>query len=151
MAIAIQTAPMDGQPAARLLEQLIDGFTQSYGGGTTLPYDAALFAEPEGRFVLVLDDGEPVGCGGFIRYDDETAELKRMYVVPKRRGQGISRLLLHELEASAAAAGYRSMVLETGDLQIEAIALYRSAGYLPIPCYPPYADRGLSLCFARAL
>ena len=61
---------------------------------------------PTGRFVIVYDDeGEPIACGAIRRRDDETAEIKRMYVRPAARGRGLSRLVLRELEATAIAPG----------------------------------------------
>ena len=60
---------------------------------------------------------------------DGDAEIKRMYVIAAHRGRGIARAVLAELERTAAAAGRRPMVLETGDRQPEAVALYTSSGY----------------------
>jgi GNAT superfamily N-acetyltransferase len=59
--------------------------------------------------------------------------------------------LLEALEAQARRLGYRALVLETGDRQPEALALYDSSGYARIPCYPPYDSRTLSLCFEKRL
>jgi GNAT superfamily N-acetyltransferase len=71
--------------------------------------------------------------------------------VPEARGQGLGRGLLAALEDEARRLGYLGLVLETGDRQPEALGLYRSSGYAPIPCYPPYDSRALSLCFEKRL
>jgi GNAT superfamily N-acetyltransferase len=76
-----------------------------------------------------------VGCGGIKQLDDETAELKRIYMSEAARGQGLGRRLLQRLEALARELGYERVRLDTGDLQPEALALFRSAGYVDIPDY----------------
>jgi GNAT superfamily N-acetyltransferase len=78
-------------------------------------------------------------------------EAKRMYVVPAARGRGLSRVLLAHLEETAAAAGAGVMVLETGSKQPEAIALYESSGYTPIPGFGLWKDSPGNRCFARRL
>lgn len=114
--------------------------------------EAAMFVEPHGVFLVVRDDdGAAVACGGIARFDDERAELKRMYVVPELRGRGLGRRVLVELEAEARRLGCSAIVLETGDRQAEALGLYAAAGYERIPCYPPYDSRALSLCFEKRL
>jgi len=113
--------------------------------------DAAMFEPPAGIFLVLRDDdGRAVACGGIVRFDLERGELKRMYVVPERRGRGLGRRLLVELEQAAGRLGYRGVVLETGDLQPEALGLYETSGYRRIPCYPPYDSRALSLCFEKS-
>jgi GNAT superfamily N-acetyltransferase len=116
------------------------------------PREASMFEPPDGVFLVVRDDdGRAVACGGIARFDESRGELKRMYVVPELRGRGLGRRLLDELEAEARRLGYRGVVLETGDLQPQALGLYRSFGYERIPCYPPYDSRTLSLCFEKRL
>jgi hypothetical protein len=103
-------------------------------------------------FVVAWLDGKPVGCGALRPMADETiAEIKRMYVKPSVRGQGISKHLIFKLEALAREFGYRAIWLETGILQPEAIGLYESAGYHRMGCYGQYTDNPLSLCFEKML
>ncbi|HEX6787803.1 MAG TPA: GNAT family N-acetyltransferase [Gaiellaceae bacterium] len=113
--------------------------------------EASMFVEPDGVFLVVRDDNRAVACGGVARFDETRGELKRMYVLPDARGRGLGRRVLVELEAEARRLGYRALVLETGDLQREALGLYESSGYERIPCYPPYDSRELSLCFEKRL
>ena len=111
-----------------------------------------MFEPPDGIFLVLRDDDErAVACGGIARFDQARGELKRMYVVPELRGRGLGRRLLVELEQAARGLGYRGIVLETGDLQPEALGLYEASGYERIPCYPPYDSRALSLCFEKSL
>jgi GNAT superfamily N-acetyltransferase len=118
--------------------------------------DGPMFVPPRGVFLVVRDDaGAAVACGGVTRFtrDDAKGELKRMYVVPAARGLGLGRLVLEELERHGRELGFASLVLETGDRQEAALALYRRSGYERIPCYPPYDAREgtLSLCFEKEL
>ena len=136
----------------RALEaELQQEYVERYGGADESPVDPAEFAPPGGVFVVGFADGEPVASGGFRRHSEQVAEIKRMYVVEDRRGVGYARRLLAELEARAAAVGYRRIVLETGLRQPEAIALYESSGYQPIEGFGFYADQALSRSFAKDL
>jgi GNAT superfamily N-acetyltransferase len=74
-----------------------------------------------------------VCCGGIKRLDDQACEIKRMYVAPQARGQGVARALLGALEQVARDLGYVIVRLDTGPRQAHALALYRSAGYSEIP------------------
>jgi len=116
------------------------------------PRDARMFVPPDGVFLVIRDDdGRALACGGVARFDDSRGELKRMYVLPEHRGRGFGRRLLEELERGARDLGYVGVVLETGDRQAAALALYESSGYERIPCYPPYDARELSLCLEKRL
>lgn len=78
-------------------------------------------------------------------------EIKRMYVDPSVRGHGIGRMLLAAAEDAARAAGVHRMVLQTGDRQPEAVALYENAGYKRVPIFAPYLALPYSLCFHKEL
>jgi putative acetyltransferase len=145
--------PFDSTDVAALARAQQEEMHGIYGEADIGPTrDAAMFVHPDGVFLVLRDDdGRAVGCGGIARYDETRGELKRMYVLPEARGRGLGRRLLVELEEQARALGYASVVLETGDLQPEALGLYRSSGYERIPCWPPYDSRELSLCFEKRL
>ena len=114
--------------------------------------EAPMFVPPDGVFLVIRDDARrAIACGGIARFDATRAEVKRMYVLPEARGQGLGRRLLADLEEEARGLGYTALVLETGDRQPEALGLYASAGFERIPCYPPYDTRELSLCFEKPL
>lgn len=119
-------------------------------GSGGLP-EPSIFEPPGGVFLVGWEDGEPVACGGIARYDEATAEIRRMYVVPRARGRGLSRRVLAALEDEARALGYSLVRLETGKLQTEAIGLYASAGFEPIPRYGPFANDPKSICFEKRL
>lgn len=113
--------------------------------------DAGPGASPTSPAVLVRIDGRAVGCVAVEPHGDGPGEIKRMYVHPEARGRGLSRLLLERAEQIARAAGIRTLRLETGTEQPEAIALYRRAGYGPIPCYGYWKDDPSTRCFEKVL
>jgi len=134
---------------AALNSELLDRYEGFDGSGGEQV--AADFEPPGGAFVVGWDGEEPVACGGVIRYDETTAEIRRMYVAPSARGRGLSRALLEALENEARQLGYEFVRLETGDRQPEAIKLYASSGFEPIPRYGPFADDPRSVCFEKRL
>jgi ribosomal protein S18 acetylase RimI-like enzyme len=123
------------------MEQYFDELDERIAGGfdRTGAVDSAVLAygPPHGAFLLARRDGEVVGCGAVQHLDDETAEIKRMWVSPTARGQGLGRRLLAALEAEAARSGRTRVVLDTNGALTEAIAMYRHAGYTAIE---PYND-----------
>ena len=102
-------------------------------------------------FLVARREGRPVGCGAIRPFDPGVAEVKRMFVVQEERGRGVGRAILENLETFAKDFGYRSIRLETGLKQPEAIGLYESAGYHRAPCYGPYRENPMSVCFEKVL
>ncbi|MGI9165141.1 MAG: GNAT family N-acetyltransferase [Pyrinomonadaceae bacterium] len=102
-------------------------------------------------FLLARIAERAVGCGAFRPLWAGEAEVKRMFVLPEARGLGVGREILQQLESAAGEMGYTSLRLETGLRQPEAIGLYESAGYRRVPCYGPYADNPMSVCFEKLL
>lgn len=96
-------------------------------------------------------DGQLLGFGALLECGDY-AEIKRMYVSQTARGMKVSRRILERLEAHAISRGFKVIRLETGPLQPEALGLYRTHGYQPIPHYGDYdpSDPN-SLCFEKRL
>lgn len=90
---------------------------------------------PAGDFLVVYDGHRPIGCGGLKRLDNQSCEIKRMYLLPEARGGGLSGLLLAALEARASELGYGRARLDTGPRQPAAKRLYEGAGYRPIADY----------------
>lgn len=101
--------------------------------------------------VVAMDEDIAVGCGAFRKYDDTTAEIKRMYVRDEYRGKRIATDILAELERWASESGFTQCILETGQKQPEAIALYRREGYEQIENYGQYADVYNSVCMKKIL
>lgn len=135
----IKTVGYDHPDAARLIDGIQQEMVVRYGGPDETPVEPAQFSPPNGLFLVGYRDGEPVACGGWRSHGNGTVEIKRMYVVPQARGNGYARRLLAELEHTARRAGHRRIILETGEKQPEAVALYRSAGYGDVPPFGHYA------------
>ena len=90
---------------------------------------------PAGLFLVAYLRGEPVGCGAVKHHPGEASEIKRMWVAEPARGLGIARRLLAALENDAVARGASTAHLETNKTLVEAIGLYRSAGYVEVPAF----------------
>ena len=93
----------------------------------------------------------PVGCGAFKAYDERAVEIKRMFVKPTHRGQGIGLNIVNQLELWAAELHYDECILETGKKQPEAIGLYKKAGYGHIPNYGQYKGVDNSVCMKKTI
>ena len=95
------------------------------------------YALPDGRLYLALSDGEAAGCIALRRLEAENCELKRLFVRPRYRGQGIASALLERIISDAGAAGYRSIYLDSVPELRSALALYRKYGFVDTA---PYND-----------
>jgi GNAT superfamily N-acetyltransferase len=122
-----------------LVERVQQEYVVRYGGRDAAEVEPGEFEPPLGLFLVASVDGTPAGCGGWRTVAEGRAEIKRVYVEPAFRRRGLAQLIVDALEDSAAGAGHRSIVLNSGDRQPEALSLYRSAGYRPVPGYGPYA------------
>jgi putative acetyltransferase len=112
---------------------------------------AEQLAPPHGVFLVGRVGGIAVACGGVRRHDATTGEVKRMYVVPGHRGNGHSRTVLRALEDRAHALGYARLILETGLMQPEAMALYEAEGYRSIAPYGAHRDSPSLRCYEKPL
>lgn len=157
----IERAPYAHPDVLRLVEEVQAVYVERYGGRDETPLDPAMFEPPLGSFFLGYLHDEPVATGAWRRTTAAAvpglgpgavvAEVKRMYVAPQAQRRGLARRMLAHLEATAAGSGVVALVLETGVAQPEAMALYESAGYVPIAGFGHYRDSPLSRCFARIL
>jgi GNAT superfamily N-acetyltransferase len=137
--VDIEVVAYDHPDAVKLIAEVQQEYVVRYGAEDQTPVDPAQFAPPLGLFLVAYVDGVPAACGGW-RARGTDVELKRMYASPAFRGRGLARAVLAALERKAAEAGFRRMILETGLRQPEAIALYESSGYAPVPGFGYYAD-----------
>ena len=149
--LTIAAEPFDSDDARRLIAALDASLTEVY-----LPeerfgpnFKAAHLEAGRGTFLVARDGDQAIGCGAVRLLDATTAEVKRMYVAPERRGRGVGKGVLAALEAAARQLGANRLVLETGIYQEAAIALYRQAGFTPIGCWGEYASSRTSLCFEK--
>ena len=101
--------------------------------------------------VMIYLDDQPVACGCFKKYDQNTIEIKRMFVSPEARGFGLAQRVLLELELWAMELNYSVSVLETLYKQKEAISLYQKVGYEIFDNYGPYIGLDKSVCLKKEL
>jgi GNAT superfamily N-acetyltransferase len=140
MAIEFRTVPVDEGDGLRLAAAMVDEMRVVYDG---LDLDAADMPKagpdelgpPDGVFLVGYDGDEAVACGGVKRFADGIGEIKRMYVVPDRRGSGVAQALLAALEDEARRLGHATVRLDTGDRQPGARRLYEKAGFQEIGNY----------------
>lgn len=153
MAPVFVETPVDSPAARQLLDayfaERVAGFDRSAGDYQVNRPDPAKFMPPQGVFLVLEDEGEPVGCGGVRMLDAERGEIKHLYLRDSARGRGWGRLILDELEDRARALGATAAVLDTNATLTAAGGLYRAAGYSEIP---PYNDNpNATLWFRKEL
>ncbi|MDQ3716224.1 MAG: GNAT family N-acetyltransferase, partial [Actinomycetota bacterium] len=142
----------DDPRSIELIGEVQAVYRRLYGSKDDSPMSSAEFEPPSGTFLLAMEaEGHPIGCIGLRRHEEHVAEIKRMYVRPAYRRQGYARALLIAAEDRARLLGYTAIVLETGQVQPEAMALYERHGYRPIPGFGHYQCAPGSLSFGRDL
>ncbi len=144
------------QPAVRALIDELDAYQiplypiESHHG-----IDIEALCAPSVHFVVARDAaGAAQACGAVLLTSIDGApagELKRMYVRPEQRGQGLGRLILQALERHARQQGARRLYLETGCRQPEALCLYERAGFVRIGPFEGYAEDPLSVFMMKEL
>lgn len=152
---AIEIVPADPcSPAARRLIAASDAYM-----GSLYPAESNHLEPPEAlrsetaRFLGAFDAGTLIGCGAvkFMHDDGDYGEIKRVFVVPERRGRGVSRLLMQELELLLVERGIVLARLETGIRQPEALGLYEKLGYRYREPFGRYAVDPLSVFMEKSL
>jgi GNAT superfamily N-acetyltransferase len=153
------TSPVAAAFIGALNAELAAGYSEA--GANHFRLDPNEVAPGVGCFLVVRRRGVPIGCGALrALHDDESlqqlgpgvGELKRMYVAPDARGEGIGRALVARLEDEARRLGLTRLVLETGTRQAAALALYRGLGFVDIPPYNEYVlSPATSVCLAKDL
>ena len=147
----------DDPPAVPPIDELAVEYADRYGGSRDRVhawlrgYPAAEFEAPGGGLLIGLLDGLPVTGGAFRRFDDTTAELKRIWTDARYRRRGLGQALVSRLEADIAARGYSRIYLTTGDRQPEAEALYSSLGYQRLDEPLPAEGEVYAIAFLKEL
>jgi ribosomal protein S18 acetylase RimI-like enzyme len=153
----VEIAPIDpAHPHARYcinqyFLELDRRFDAGFDPAKSLPADEQSMRLPAGLFLVAALRGEPIGCGALKFERNEPAYLKRMWVAPSARGLGLGRRMLSELETQAARHGAKAVRLETNRTLVEAISLYRSAGYVEVKPFntEPYAHHWFQKSLAK--
>jgi len=140
----------DQPEVAALIDQL-DAYQLSlYPPECVYALDMNSLLQPNVLFAVARNtDGAAVGCGAIV-VTPEFGEVKRMFVHPLARGQGVAQRMLGMLETEALARGCRRFMLETGPSQPEAIGLYRRLGYRVRGPYGDYPDDPMSVFMEKA-
>src|SRR4051794_20846597 len=136
----LRAVPYEDPVATGLVARVQQEYVLRYGGPDGAVVDPAEFRPPAGSFLVAEVDGVPAGCGAWRVHGPGVVEVKRVYVEPSFRRLGLAHVLLDALELTAARAGHRAVVLNSGYRQPEALALYDRAGYGPVPGDGVYAD-----------
>jgi DNA-binding MarR family transcriptional regulator/predicted N-acetyltransferase YhbS len=138
---AIEEEPAGTQDVRRCFARFFAELDRRFEGGFDLRRSVrasvADLTPPHGLVLLARRHGEPVGCGALRFHGDGMADVKRMWVSPDARGAGLGGRLLRALEQRADAAGVRLLRLTTNAALVEAVAMYRGAGYREVP---PFDD-----------
>lgn len=140
MPINIVKERPDTPDAIKLIEELENTLAPLYPDESRHGYSVDKLIEQGVRFFIVRKDGIPVACGGLQFFGTDYAELKRMYVRPDYRGQGLARQLLNHLAEYSRENGITLLRLETGIHQIEALRLYEKWDFSRISPFGDYAE-----------
>ncbi len=161
MPIHFEPRRLDHADPQAMIARVQAYYAELYGSGDDGPLPVEDLAPPAGELLVAYDGSEPVAMIGWRRrevagLEGPTVELKRMFVVDGRRGQGLGRLALAHVEDRLRAEGIATVVLLTGSLQVAATGLYASQGYLPLPdgvdrSWDPYVNDPLSVQLYKRL
>jgi len=151
--LSVSVEPFDSPDAVALVAALDAHLSERYPPAQRFGPNLRGEQTESGRgiFLVARMDGRPVGCGALRLLGAGEAEVKRMWVDPASRGQGVARAVLARLQDEALELGATRLVLETGTHQAEAIGLYRSSGFESVECWGEYAASPTSLCMAKPI
>jgi len=140
------------QPDIRAMLATSDAYMSAlYPAESNHLVDVTTLQSANARFVVGRRGGVCVACGAVILAGAGTAEIKRMWVEPHARGSGFGRRILAAIETLARDEGVTLLRLETGIYQVEAIDLYRSAGFSAIAAFGAYQPDPLSIFMEKFL
>ncbi len=149
--VTISAEGFHSEAAQYLLGMLDNDLMHRYPGMIISAAMDKEFDRQKSLFVIARNDGVPIGCGGVVNIDDQTCEVKRMFVEPHSRGGGVAKMILLELERHAKEQGFKVIQLETGKHQPEAIIMYEHNGYERIPCFRQYDGNPHSHCYEKKI
>lgn len=140
------------QPDVAQLIADLDAYQHTlYPAESVYSLDIDSLSQPNVLFAVARDAaGSAVGCGAVV-LTPEYGELKRMYVQPALRGQGVAAKVLDLLEAQAAARGCTRLSLETGPFQHAALALYERRGYTRGERFGDYREDPFSIYMHKTI
>ena len=138
--VTVVAESIDTSAALAIVHAASDELQQRYGGdGDNEHLNLDELRPPLGLFLVARRERHLVGGVGLRAIGDPVhhfAEVKRLWLRPDLRRDGIGLTLMHEIEVRAKELGYVTLFLETGPAQPEALALYSSNGWTEIERYP---------------
>ena len=150
-AVVVRAESPDQDDLRKLLQQLDAHMSSLYPAESNHLLGIDALQQPDVRFLVARQSGTARGCGALKLERDGTAEVKRMYVDPSSRGLGIGKSLMRAIEETALRESVKTLRLETGIHQPEAIGLYIASGFREVPAFPPYRPDPLSRFFAKEI
>lgn len=141
----------DTHDSRLLIEELESHLAPLYTQKNRHGYGIEKLIQQGVAFFVIRRDGIPAGCGGVQFFGMEYGELKRMYVRPRFRGQGLGKLMLQHLEDYTRGFNIPLLRLETGIHQKEAIRLYERMGYRVCPPFNEYTESPLNRFFEKQI
>ena len=131
---------------------LLDNYLAEIAGAEKqAPYNQYNTLENIHDVIVAYEDDVPAGCASFKQYDRNTAEVKRVFVREEYRGRGIAKELMKRIEARAKEKGFKKLILETGELLVEAHGLYLQLGFCVMENYGQYKDMPESVCMKKEI
>lgn len=149
MQIELKTVAVTNQDFTDLVAELNDFFVGEWGEAAA-SYDHHHQLSAMKTAVVAYADGKAVGCGAWKLLDNQTPEVKRMFVKPTYRQFGIAQKILRHLEETMMTENYQRAVLETGAEMLGAIKFYEKNGYEIIPNYGEFIGDDRCVCLAKS-
>lgn len=151
MSVIITSERPDSADARLLIEELTAYLTPLSPPESQHGYSIEKLLARNVDFFVVRVDGRPAACGGIEFFGSEYGEIKRMYVRPEFRGQGLGKLIVEHLAEHARSLGIALLRLETGTMMLDAVGLYERAGFERIPPFGNYKADPLSTFFEKRI
>lgn len=149
--LSIQPEPAYSVDAKALVGELDACLNAVYAPENRHGLPIAALQDESVTFLVARWEGIAVGCGAIKFFEEDYAEVKRMYVTPQYRGKGVAQALIKHLERLSLENGFYILRLETGVHQNDAVRLYEQAGFSRCPPFGKYLDDGVSLCYEKVL
>ncbi|MGX7265108.1 GNAT family N-acetyltransferase [Enterococcus crotali] len=147
--IRIEKVNINNPDLLALIKELNDFFNEEWGTEVAQSYQNHHNLANMSCAVVAYDKQEAIGCGCWKFLDEQTPEIKRMYVKPTSRGNGAAKEIIQALESDMREKGYQQAVLETGKDMLSAIGFYERNGYQIIPNYGEFIGDEWCICMKK--
>ncbi|WP_010181089.1 GNAT family N-acetyltransferase [Aquimarina agarilytica] len=149
--ITLKRINSDNSDFKKLAQELDTSLRYYYKGEQSFYEELNNLEKIKYAIVAYNEKRKPIGCGGIKKISEDIAEIKRMYVDPTFRGNGIATMILNELEKWAIELNFSKCILETLKTKPYAIAFYTKNKYSKFPNYGEYVNAKKSICFQKKL